>query len=186
MVSLDRIYSITPTKTPKSLNQDGERPWCFPHHFQVSRPKNNHHFSVAKNTSTDVDPKENRSLWIKEPLDVLGMEEEEGEAQDSTSGRGGFKHQTATMDIRVIKIVNYKTIYIYIQFIFFFAISRLIFAPIPWFLWISLHLVSIKVIYLPWFFVANIWLLLAPPICWWTWTFWLSQWSDIQIIRKNY
>ena len=40
------------------------------------------------------------------------MEEEEGEAQDSTSGRGGFKHQTATMDIRVIKIVNYKTIYI--------------------------------------------------------------------------
>ena len=60
------------------------------------------------------------------------MEEEEGEAQDSTSGRGGFKHQTAKMDIRVIKIVNYKTIYIYIDPVYLlFAIPRLIFAPIP-------------------------------------------------------
>ena len=49
----------------------------------------------------------------------MGMEEEEGEAQDSTSGHGGFKHQTATMDIRVIKIVNYKYIYIYSVYLFF-------------------------------------------------------------------
>ena len=59
------------------------------------------------------------------------MEEEEGEAQDSTSGHGGFKHQTATMDIRVIKIVNYKTIYIIIYIYNYIYISSLSFVCDP-------------------------------------------------------